>query len=35
VNARGLGRWRAYADELQPLIAALQVAGITLNEQHS
>ena len=23
VNARGLGRWRPYAEQLQPLIAAL------------
>jgi autotransporter passenger strand-loop-strand repeat protein len=28
VNARGLGRWRAYADELAPLIAELSHAGI-------
>jgi hypothetical protein len=27
VNARGLGRWRAFADELKPLIAALGEAG--------
>jgi len=27
VNARGLGRWRTYAAELQPLIAALDAAG--------
>jgi Flp pilus assembly protein TadD len=27
VNARGLGRWRAYADELAPLIAELERAG--------
>ncbi len=27
VNGRGLGRWRAYAEELQPLIAELQRAG--------
>jgi Tfp pilus assembly protein PilF len=27
VNARGLGRWRAYADELAPLIAELEQAG--------
>ena len=27
VNARGLGRWRAYADELAPLIAELDEAG--------
>jgi tetratricopeptide (TPR) repeat protein len=28
VNARGLGRWRPYAGELQPLIAELDAAGI-------
>jgi tetratricopeptide (TPR) repeat protein len=27
VNARGLGRWRTYADELAPLIAELERAG--------
>ena len=27
VNARGLGRWRAYASELAPLIAELERAG--------
>lgn len=27
VNARGLGRWRAFAGELQPLIAELEGAG--------
>ena len=27
VNARGLGRWRAYARELAPLIAELEKAG--------
>jgi Tfp pilus assembly protein PilF len=27
VNARGLGRWRAYESELQPLIAELERAG--------
>jgi len=27
VNARGLGRWRTYAAELQPLIAELELAG--------
>jgi tetratricopeptide (TPR) repeat protein len=27
VHARGLGRWRAYADELSPLIAELEAAG--------
>jgi Flp pilus assembly protein TadD len=28
VNARGLGRWKRYAAELQPLIAELQAAGM-------
>lgn len=28
VNARGLGRWRAYAAELAPLIAELRAAGL-------
>ena len=27
VNARGLGRWRTYADELAPLITELETAG--------
>ncbi len=27
VNARGLGRWRAYAEGLAPLIAELERAG--------
>ena len=27
INARGLGRWRAYAAELAPLIAELEQAG--------
>jgi hypothetical protein len=27
VNARGLGRWRTYEAELQPLIAELDSAG--------
>jgi hypothetical protein len=27
VHARGLGRWRAYAKELAPLIAELEAAG--------
>lgn len=27
VNARGLGRWRTYARELEPLIAELRAAG--------
>lgn len=32
VNARGLGRWRPYRQELQPLIAELERAGV-LGEQ--
>ena len=28
VNARGLGRWRAYEEELAPLIAELDAAGV-------
>jgi hypothetical protein len=28
VHARGLGRWRAYAAELAPLIAELKAAGM-------
>jgi tetratricopeptide (TPR) repeat protein len=28
IHARGLGRWRAYADELAPLIAELEAAGM-------
>jgi tetratricopeptide (TPR) repeat protein len=27
INARGLGRWRAYAEELAPLIKELEIAG--------
>jgi hypothetical protein len=27
VNARGLGRWRAFATELRPLVAKLERAG--------
>ncbi len=27
INARGLGRWTAYAPELAPLIAELELAG--------
>ena len=27
VNARGLGRWRAYAEDLQPMIAELSMPG--------
>jgi hypothetical protein len=28
VNARGLGRWKAYATELAPLIGELEKAGL-------
>jgi hypothetical protein len=28
IHAQGLGRWRAYAKELAPLIAELQTAGM-------
>jgi tetratricopeptide (TPR) repeat protein len=28
VNARGLGRWKQYAEQLQPLVAALEAAGV-------
>lgn len=28
VNARGLGRWKPYADDLAPLIAELELAGL-------
>ncbi len=28
INARGIGRWRAYKAELQPLIAELETAGL-------
>ncbi len=31
VNARGLGRWRAYADNLAPLIEELECAGALEN----
>jgi hypothetical protein len=27
VNARGLGRWRPYAEQLAPLIKALEESG--------
>ena len=27
INARGIGRWRAYADELAPVIVELAAAG--------
>ena len=30
VNARGLGRWRRYAEQLQPLVVALEEGGVTL-----
>jgi hypothetical protein len=32
VNARGLGRWRPYERQLQPLIVELAAAGIALPE---
>jgi tetratricopeptide (TPR) repeat protein len=32
VNARGLGRWRQYETQLQPLIAALEEGGVTLDK---
>jgi tetratricopeptide (TPR) repeat protein len=35
VNARGLGRWRGYAAQLQPLIAALEEGGATLDDSPS
>jgi tetratricopeptide (TPR) repeat protein len=28
VNARGLGRWKQYAEQLQPLVTALEAAGV-------
>jgi hypothetical protein len=28
IHARGLGRWRAYATQLAPLIAELKAAGM-------
>jgi Flp pilus assembly protein TadD len=28
INARGLGRWKLYADELEPMIAELRSAGV-------
>jgi hypothetical protein len=31
VNARGLGRWREYANQLQPLIAALESFTIVMD----
>ena len=33
VNARGLGRWRAYAAQLQPLIASLSENGVVLSQE--
>jgi len=30
VNAHGLGRWRHYAAQLQPLIEALDEGGVSL-----
>ena len=35
VNARGIGRWHAYASELGPLIAELTEAGIELPPPHA
>jgi tetratricopeptide (TPR) repeat protein len=35
VNARGLGRWRPYANELKPLIAALGEAGSLPRDEKS
>jgi hypothetical protein len=32
VNARGLGRWRTYAAQLQPLVAELERAGVLAPE---
>jgi hypothetical protein len=32
VNARGLGRWRTYQEQLQPLIAALAEGGALPSE---
>ena len=32
INSRGLGRWRAYANELEPLIKELERAGIPFPE---
>jgi hypothetical protein len=31
INARGLGRWRRYAAQLQPLIDALIENGVVLS----
>jgi tetratricopeptide (TPR) repeat protein len=33
VNARGLGRWRPYAAQLQPLIEALEQGGVALPKE--
>ena len=33
VNARGIGRWRAFADELAPLIAELKAGGMLADEE--
>jgi hypothetical protein len=35
VNARGLGRWKGYESQLQPLIAALAEAEIDLPDGHA
>jgi hypothetical protein len=32
VNARGLARWRGYADQLQPLIASLESSDLGLDK---
>ena len=33
VNARGIGRWRRYATQLQPLIQALEEGGVALTQE--
>jgi hypothetical protein len=35
VNARGLGRWRGYADLLQPLIAQLEASNVLMDNLHT
>jgi hypothetical protein len=35
VNARGIGRWRPYAAQLSPLIAALEASGVLPGESES
>jgi hypothetical protein len=32
VNARGIGRWRRYAEQLAPMLAELETAGIVERE---